>query len=51
MDYESEIFARVSTEEQKEAGNWLCILKIARTHFAACGGGEAPPASAAPPRR
>jgi len=30
---------------------WLCILKVVRMHFAACGGEEAPPASAAPPHR
>jgi len=30
---------------------WLCILKIVRTHFAACGGEESPRPRAAPPRR
>jgi hypothetical protein len=31
--------------------SWCSILKLVRTHFAACGGEEALPESAASPRR
>ena len=42
---------RVPRREVLTFPTWCSILKIVRTHFAACGGEEAPPASAAPPRR